>query len=217
MTVGARIMAFPILGLVLVLGLPLGLAACKPASGPTIDPVAAEPSLEQLYTAGRHGEVVLLAAELIDADPEDRQAVARARFFRAMSWLAQDRQLERARGLLELRTLEAEYADSVWGRIAGAYAGRILRTDLLQEAVLELTLDLRDLEQHIRTLEQSLTEAQTKLEERDTKLAAVERERDQLRVKLDQAAAQAKLTASRITELEEELNALKQVDMQREP
>lgn len=209
MNIGAR---FVLMSILL-----LGLGACTPAPAPTIDPVAAEPTLEQLYAERRHGEVVLLATEIVESDPEDREAVAHARFFRAMSWVAQDRRVEQARGLLELRALEFEYADFVWGQIAAAYVSKILRADLLQEALLELTLELRDVEQHIRALEQSLAETQATLAQRDTKLTTVERERDQLRVKLDEALAQAELTAGRILELEEELAALKQVDMQREP
>jgi flagellar motility protein MotE (MotC chaperone) len=208
----------------------LGLAACKPAlapgAGPNdgVDPdaqitgqIAAQPDLEQLYAAERHGEVVLRATEILQDDPDDRELVAHARFFRAMSWLEQDRRMPQARALLELRELELEFGDCVWGQIAGAYVDTLLRMYQLQEALLELTLELREHEQQIRTLEQRLAEALTTLAGRDAKLTAVEHERDQLREQLDQAKAKATLNANRILELEAELAALKQVDMQREP
>ncbi|KIG14621.1 hypothetical protein DB30_06500 [Enhygromyxa salina] len=211
MSAGARV--------VLALGLALGLAlvACKAPLQPATAPASDEPTLEQLYTAGRHGEVVLLATSIIDGHPERREAVAHARFFRALSWLAQGPRIERARGELELRTLELDHADSVWGKIAAAHASKILRADALQEALLELTLELRELERQTSDLEHALAEAEASVEQRDAKLATLEREREQLRAQLDAAQAAAKLAAGRILALEEELAALKQVDMQREP
>ncbi|PRQ05601.1 hypothetical protein [Enhygromyxa salina] len=208
-----RVGAAALLGLVLI----LVAGACHPPPTPVLAPAAAEPTLEQLYTEGRHGEVVLLATAIIDEHPGRRETVAHARFFRAMSWLAQDRRIERARGELELRALELDYADCVWGQIAGAYASKLFRVDALQSALLELTLELRELEGQISTLEHELAEVEANGEQRDAKLAAVERERDQLRAQLDAAQAGAKLAESRIVALEEELAALKQVDMQREP
>jgi hypothetical protein len=210
MTRGARI------AIVLV----LALAACKPASAPPITPVAAAPSLDQLhhlYMTGRHGEAVLMATAIVQGNPDDREIVAHARLFRAMSWLEQDRRVEQARALLELRELELQYGDHVWGQLAAAYVDKILRADLLQEALLELTLELRELEQEIRGLELILAQTQAELATRDAKMSSVEQERDHLREQINAAKVKAKLDAGRILELEAELAALKQVDMQREP
>jgi hypothetical protein len=203
------------LALSIALMLP-ALSACEPPPEPSVAPLTTEPTLEQLYTAGRYAELVVLAAATISSTP-DAEILAHARFFRAMAWLAQDERAAQARAFLELRELELQFSDYVWGRIAAAYAAKIVRGEILQEALLECTLDLRALEQEFSELEQRHAETVTALTQREAKQSSLEHEREQLRKQLEEAQVKINAAAARVFALEEELAALKQVDMQRDP
>ncbi|HVH99765.1 MAG TPA: hypothetical protein VM869_13680 [Enhygromyxa sp.] len=200
----------------LVLLLVLIATACVRPSTHTAAP-ATEQTLQQLYMAERYGEVVLLAASIIDGEPDERERTAEAHFFRALAWLAQGSHENQARALLELRTLEFEYDDVIWGRVAAHYVATATRVDALQATLLELGVEQRELQGRIEVLEQSLIDVQAELVVRDEKLAALERERDELTEQLEAARVEAAATAARLRELEDELAALKQIDMQREP
>ena len=88
------------------------------------------------------------------------------------------------------------------------------RVDALQATLLELSFEQRALQERIEVLEQSLADVQA---ERDAKIDGLQRERNELLEQLDIARAEAKKTAARLRELEGELAALKQIDMQRQP
>jgi hypothetical protein len=179
---------------------------------------APEPvTLEQLHLAERYGEVVLLAASVIEGEGESRARVAEARFFRALAWLAQDPHANQARALLELRTLEFEYSDQIWGQLAAVHVAAATRIDALQATLLELVSEQRELQVRIDALTQRSTELAAELVARDGVVAKLERERSELLVLLEQTRAEAAATAVRLRELELELAALKQIDMQREP
>lgn len=191
------------------------MCGCARSPSPTVAPP--EQTLQQLYMGERYGEVVLLATSIIDAEASAPERVAEARFFRALAWLANDPHGNQARALLELRTLEFEHADVIWGQVAAHYVATATRVDALQATLLELGVEQRELQGRIEVLEQSLADLQAELTERDEKLAALERERDDLNKQLEAARAEMAATAARLRELEDELAQLKQIDMQREP
>jgi hypothetical protein len=203
------IMAFVLIGA-------LTLPACARAPERTAAPVA-EATLQQLYLAERYGELVLEAASVIKAQPDDRERVAEARFFRALAWMAQDPHANQARALHEFRTLEFEFGDVIWGDVAALYVATATRVDALQATLLELGFEQRELQARIEVLERSLADVHTELAERDTKIEALQRERSELAEQLEAARAEAKKTVARLRELEDELAALKQIDMQRDP
>lgn len=201
----------------LVLAAVLALAGCAAGPRPSQAPAVEAPTLEQLYLDERFGEVVVAAEGIIEADDEPRERVAEARFYRALAWQARDPYGNRDRALLELRNVEFEYSDLIWGRLAGHHVADAARVDALQVTLLELAVEQRDCLARIDELEQHLADAQSELAARESKLADVERERDELREQLDSARTRAAETAVRLRELEAELAALKQIDMQREP
>jgi chromosome segregation ATPase len=192
------------------------LSACAGRPEPMAAPVM-EPTLQQLYLAQRHGEVVLMAAAIIEAEPEQRERVAEARFFRALAWLAQNPDRNQDRAVHELRKLEFEFSDVIWGRVAALYVAAVTRIDALQATLVELGFEHRELQARIEVLEQSLTELHADLETRDTTISGLERERDEFTKQLEAARTEAAATSARLRELEDELAALKQIDMQREP
>jgi septal ring factor EnvC (AmiA/AmiB activator) len=200
----------------LVVTTALVIAACARMPEPTVVPVP-EPTLQQLYLAERYGEVVLMAAAIVQAEPEQRERVAEARFFRALAWLARDPHRNQARALLELRKLEFEFSDVIWGPVAALYVATATRVDALQATLLELGFEQRKLQAHIEVLEQSLVELHAELDKRDTEIDGLERERKQLTEQLEAARAEAATTGARLRELEDELAKLKQIDMQLEP
>lgn len=202
---------------IVTIALALTLGACQASPRASARPVVEAPTLEQLYLAGRVGEVVLLAHSVIDAPNQPRERVAEARFFRALAWLARNPHSNRDRVLFEFRALEFEYADLIWGRLAGHYVADAARIDALQATLLELAVEQRDLLVRIDELEHSLAAVLAKLAERESEVVELERERGDLREQLGSARARAEALAVRLRELEGELAALKQIDMQREP
>jgi hypothetical protein len=202
--------------------LTLALAGCHALPGAAVEPSpveadAAAPTLEQLYAARRYGEVVLTATGILEAGAEDPELVAHARFFRALARLAQGGHNGRARGLAELRELELEHPESAWARVAAAYVAHIARADALQGALVELTLELRELRKLVASLEQQLAETEAEAARKSADLASMQNERSQLRERLGEVEAQATSAARRIVALEEELAGLKRIDMQRDP
>jgi septal ring factor EnvC (AmiA/AmiB activator) len=193
------------------------MTACARRPEPTAAPIIVEAALQQLYLAERYHEVVRIAAGIIEAEPEQRERVAEARFFRALAWMAQDPRGNQARALLELRRLEFEFSDVIWGHLAALYVAAATRVDALQATLLELGFDQRELQARIEVLEQSLVELHAELGKRDTQVDELERERNDLTEQLDEARAEAATTIALLRELEDELAALKQIDMQREP
>lgn len=202
----------------LALAAALALTGCARAPRPAAAPVVVEaPTLEQLYLSKRYGELVLQATAILDAGAGDRERVAEARFYRAIAWLAQDPHGKQARALHDLRKLEFESSDLLWGRIAALYVAAVTRADVLQTTLLELAIEQRDLQTRVEALEHGLAELHAELAERDADLAGLTRERNELVEQLDEAREQAATLVERIRELEAELAALKQIDMQREP
>lgn len=195
----------------------LALSGCARASEPTQAPAVEAATLEQLYLAKRYGELVLLATSVIESEGESRERVAEARFFRALAWMAQDPYGNQARALLELRTLEFEHADLIWGQLAALQVAAATRVDALQATLFELVGEQRELQARIEALEQRVTELDAQLTERDAEIVKLERELRSLTEQLEQARTDAATTAVRLRELEAELAALKQIDMQREP
>ncbi len=191
--------------------------ACVSSPRSARAPVDEPPTLEQLYVDQRYGELVLAAANVIDAEGVVREAVAEARLFRALAWSAVDPHRNQPRVLAELRVLELEYPDLVWGRMAAHLVEQLTRADALQATLLELVLERRELRARIETLEQRLAEVQSELDQADSERVAVGRERAELVEQLELARTQVASTAARVRELEDELAALKQIDMQREP
>ncbi|MFO7566374.1 MAG: hypothetical protein R6X02_27270 [Enhygromyxa sp.] len=205
----------------LLVALALGLSACAPAPQRSQAPEVEALTLEQLYLAERYGELVLLAASILEAEAgaeaEEPERAAEARFFRALAWLVQDPPGKHARALLELRQLEFEHPDLLWGRLAGLYVAAMTRVEVLQATLVELAIEQRDLQTRLEALEQSLAELLAERSKREADLAALNRERNQLVEQLEEARKQAVEAAARLRELEDELAALKQIDMQREP
>lgn len=193
----------------------LALSAC--AHTPERSTTPTEETLQQLYLAERYGELVLRAGSIIKTSADDRERVAEARFFRALAWMAQDPHANQARALLEFRTLEFEYGDVIWGDVAALYVATATRVDALQATLLELGFEQRALQERIEVLEQSLADVHAELAERDARVEDLQRERNELLEQLDTARAEAKKTVARLRELEGELAALKQIDMQRDP
>lgn len=209
----------------LMLGAALVLAAC-PAKPEPIDPGTFSSSsrttpstpaaLELLFAAGRYGEVVAYSTQAL-AKVESTGHAAHLRLLRALARLSQHARSDQERGLTELRELELEFPDLVWGRMAALYVAQLTRADVLHESMLQAGVELRQLQDRIRVLEAEIADARSGEAHRQAKLSAIEGDREQLRKQLDEVQIRATAQVRRIAELEEELAALKRIDMQREP
>ncbi len=190
------------------------LACARP--GPSEAPEPA-PTLEQLFVAERHAELVRAAEAALADEDLPRERVAEARFYRAIAWLAGAPGNARARGLAELRALEFEYPDLIWGRLAELEVAAAGRVEALQATLVELALAQHEAHAELEALARRLAEREAALARTKAEADKLERERADLRAQLEQARARLVEQSAALAELEAELAALKQIDMQREP
>jgi hypothetical protein len=197
--------------------LSLVVLGCAHPPAPAVAPTAEAATLDRLYLEQRYGELALLAAGVMADEAATRERIAEARFFRALAWLAEDPQGNQDRALLELRRLEFEFSDVIWGRLAALHVASATRVQALRATLLELAAEQSAMQVRVEALEQSLADLQGELTERELEIAEFQRARNELLEQLDQERSEMAATSARLRELENELEALKQIDMQRDP
>jgi chromosome segregation ATPase len=140
--------------------------------------------------------------------------VAEVRFFIALSRIAEG---QSTRGLADLRAVEFEHAKSRWGRLAGIITAEIARGRVLREAVMAAGAGVRGAQEEVKA-EQARIEALTaQLSEQQDALASAREERARALAQLNAANDTIGAQAARIKELQEKLDAMKKIDMQRQP
>lgn len=152
------------------------------------------------------------AASAIDSDDE-----LRGRFFALLSSRAASPPTQAGASLAALRAFAAEASSSPWGRLAGLYADEMAQTDALQQAVLRAGADLAARDERIAALERVIIERGKQNDE----LAALVTELKDERERQERAERELEeLLSSRaeaIVKLENELEALKRIDLSRSP
>jgi hypothetical protein len=166
--------------------------------------VAGDPAAADAYAAA--------APRIIDSNEE-----LRARFFSLLARRAIAPATESGAMQLALRSFAAEASSTPWGRLAGLYADEMARTDALQQAVLRAGADLAQRDERIAALERTLVERGAQSDELSAVIVELKDEREK------QARAQRELEellssrADAIVKLENELEALKRIDLARSP
>jgi chromosome segregation ATPase len=175
--------------------------------------VAAAPrsSGDALFVAGRYAEAI--KAYRLELQRGER--VVEIETLVAIARLAN--QTPAAEVADELHRLERTYPRSRWGKIAGALAGEIDRGTVLRQAVMAAGVDLRGTQDKLDQLTQKLTEATAQQADQQAAIAALRDERGKLQHQVKDLEDRATAQETHIKELEAELAALKQVDMQRSP
>jgi hypothetical protein len=188
----------------------LGLGGCQ-----TPPPVRPLDAADRLFVAGDPAAADAYAAaasKAVDSNDE-----LRARFFSLLARRATAMPTESAAMQEALRTFAGEASSTPWGRLAGLYADEMARTDALQQAVLRAGADLAQRDERIAAVERTLAERG----EQNLQLSALITELKDEREK--QARAQRELEdllssrADAIVKLENELEALKRIDLSRTP
>ncbi len=166
--------------------------------------VAGDPAAADAYAAA--------APRVLDSNEE-----LRARFFSLLSRRASAPATESGAMQLALRAFAAEASSTPWGRLAALYADEMARTDALQQAVLRAGADLAQRDERIAALERTLVERGVQNDELSALIAELKDEREK------QGRAQRELEellssrADAIVKLENELEALKRIDLARSP
>lgn len=190
--------------------LALGLGACQ-----TPPPVRPLDAADRLFVAGAPAAAdayVAAASQAVDSNDE-----LRARFFALLARRAEATPVESDAMQEALRAFAAEASSTPWGRLAGLYADEMARTDALQQAVLRAGADLAQRDERIAALERTLIERGEQSEQLSALIAELKDERER------QARAQRELEellssrADAIVKLENELEALKRIDLSRTP
>lgn len=191
-------------------GVAVGLGACQ-----TPPPVRPLDAADRLFVAGDPDAADAYAAaasKAVDSNDE-----LRARFFALLARRATATPTESAAMQEALRSFAGEASSTPWGRLAGLYADEMARTDALQQAVLRAGADLAQRDGHIAALERTLVERGEQNEELSLLIVELKDDREK------QARAQREfeeLLSSRadaIVKLENELEALKRIDLSRTP
>lgn len=188
--------------------------AHKSASSPQ------EPSADALFAQERFAEAASrYAQELHERSHESSRSAsrARARFFRALALFAQDDPANKRRAESELRSLEHELSTTTWGVLARLFLKEMARGTVLREALLQAGVELHSLEQSLSQLNREHSEALTTQKEQEQALNSLREERLKLQVQLKEAQERVSDLTERVNELDEELSALKRIDMQRQP
>jgi chromosome segregation ATPase len=124
---------------------------------------------------------------------------ARRRLLGALALLVEDERRE-ADAIAELRAVEHEHGTLVWGHVA---------------RILVLGLTRRDA--RLRLLRDRLLTSQSLVEDQARSIAGLREERKELQDRLEVVGDQLRAQSERIVELQRELEALKQIDMRRNP
>lgn len=188
-------------------------AGCAPPPQPPSAPAPPPPTADDLLAAGDYGRAraAYLREERTGQTPSD---VARARFFRALARLAQR---DAALAQEELRSLAALEPPDMWTRLARVLSDELARTTVLREELRDAGAELHLLRLRIQILEEALEESQQEVTQRQEEIDTLREDRLRLQAALRDAEERAADNARQVRELEEALDALKRIDMQRDP
>jgi DNA repair exonuclease SbcCD ATPase subunit len=196
----------------------LATAACVPSSAPlqADAPTQVDPLADELFAAGDYvGAIEAYGQEIDEATDVDQ--LARLRLLRALARLAEGDARGEREAITELRAIELGHGTRLWGRIARIYVLELTRRDALREAIMQAGADLRATEQELQLVEERLYAAEQVMEEQERGIGSLKDERKKLQRQIDALTEQAQAQSERITELQRELEALKQIDMKRKP
>lgn len=186
-------------------------AKAPPPSAPEVPHEAPPPTGDELFAAGRNAD----AAAAYEHELERGERVVELQVLAVAARLADEApawtQLDK------LRVLERTYPRSAWGHLAGVLANEIDRATVLRQAVMAAGADLRAAEQRVDQLAQKITTLTAQVADQQAALTALRDERTKLQLQVRDADDRATAHEARIHELEAELAALKQIDLQRAP
>lgn len=195
--------------------LAVALASCASSSPPppqtSLPHADRQLSADELFARGRYAASV----EAYRNEVKRGERVAEMRTMVLVAQLAQ-----RAPGLSlvgDLRLVEREFPSSRWGRIAGVIASEIDRGTFLRQAVMAAGADLRAANASVSDLEARVAALTAQASDQQALVASLKEERTRLQAQIKDADERATAKDSRIHELEAELLALKQIDMERTP
>lgn len=171
---------------------------------------------DALFVRGAFTEAIAEYDDELRRDPHPR-SVAKNQFLRAMARLGSGNPEQKRRALEELWLLEHEHAGSLWGTLARAHLAEIARGTVLRQAVQQAGVDLHVARERAAELEAELLRVGDVNAELQVLLASTRDERAKLQRRLDEAAEQGRTREERLRELENELSALKRIDMERQP
>ncbi|HEY1101440.1 MAG TPA: hypothetical protein VGF99_21050, partial [Myxococcota bacterium] len=158
--------------------------------------------------------VAYAAAEKASTDSNEQ---LRARFFALIARRVGSGPEHFDDAMNALRAFAAEASSSQWGRLAGLYANEMGQIDALRRTVLRAGADLAAFETRIDVLERELSNRDLLVGELQTQMTAMKDERTQLQRSVRELEELLQSRAAKLVDLENELEALKRIDMQRTP
>jgi chromosome segregation ATPase len=192
----------------------VALASCASSPPPpqaSLPRADRELTADELFARGRY-------AAAVDAYRNEVKRGERVAEMRAMALVAQLAQRAPGSSLVaDLRSVEREFPSSRWGRIAGIIASEIDRGTVLRQAVMAAGADLRAANASVTELEARVAALTAQASDQQALVASLKEERTRLQAQIKDADERATAKDTRIHELEAELLALKQIDMERSP
>nr|MCH9682229.1 hypothetical protein [Deltaproteobacteria bacterium] len=177
-------------------------------------PAPADP--DALFATGKFSAAVAAYAEAIAQEP-DPVELTRLRLFWALALRARNGRGSHGVAFDALRAIEYEHGPTLWGRVARLFVDELSRADALRETVVSMGIELRETQAELGVVEADLETSRALAEDQRSTVAGLREERKRMTKQLAQSEAEVDEQAARIVALEQELSALKQIDMQRQP
>lgn len=194
----------------------MALASCAsspPSPPPTSLPQDRQQTADELFARGRYAAAV----DAYRNEVKRGERVAEMRTMVLVAQLAQGASDQPGASVDELRGVESEFPSSRWGRIAGVIASEIARGTVLRRELMAAGADLRAANASITELEARVAALSAQATDQQALVASLKDERTRLQAQLKDADERSTAKDTRIHELETELLALKQIDMERSP
>ncbi|MBX3217324.1 MAG: hypothetical protein KF850_35160 [Labilithrix sp.] len=194
----------------LAFALAVGALACRRAEPPAVLPSAVESGRARFARGELSRARVDYEHALADAVTEEE--IAEARLFIVLTRMPTQTSFTNA---AELRAVEVQYPNTRWGRIAALLNAEITRAEVLREAVMTAGADVRASEAKLAELRREIEGLEGQAAESRDALAAAREERARLAAQLKTANEHLAASTTQLRELEEKLEALKKIDMNR--
>ncbi len=171
---------------------------------------------DRLWISGDDEAAALSYAAVADVAGEGEESI-RARFFSIIARRAVGGPAAFDDAQAALRALAAEAEASPWGRLAGFYADELSQIEALRKTVLAAGADLASMQARIDVLQADLVARGVERDALDAKFSAVWDEQAQLQRTVRDLEELLEDRNARLVDLEQELTALKRIDMSETP
>ena len=195
---------------------PLAIAGSASLSGcRTTDPRPVDVA-DRLFVRGDNEAAAMAYDDVADAAGDSNEEL-RARFFALAARRANANAEGLDQALADLKIFAAQASSSQWGRIAAVLVADIQQGEVLRRAVMRAGADLAVVETHLEQSRAAHSATSTRAKALEAQIQSLKDERATALRNLRDLDEQLANERTRVEALEAELDALKRIDMARQP